>query len=105
MSGSGEQKGPFKVSRSNRVWANIRRLQGVTLRFGSIDAYERAIREIDKALISRADSFGEEKYQLPQAQLDMRLAVIRPVAVFYGVYRPLSLVFVSWYRLLALPGL
>ncbi len=57
-------KGPFQLSRSERVLANLFRLRGVALRFGQIEAFDQARRNIEIALQTRALSFGEEKYQV-----------------------------------------
>jgi hypothetical protein len=104
MSSPGGGNGLFRVSRSANVQASLRRLRGVALRFGWIEAFEQAQRDMETALPTQARWFGEGLYTLPNARVSVRLGALRPLVVLYGVHDLAPVVFVSRYSLMALPG-
>jgi hypothetical protein len=72
-------------------------------RLSGPDAHQRlaaALRAIHVRLRGDPLVFGEHRHQLPNLQLMIRAAAIRPVFVAYGVHKEWPLVFVCEFQLL-----
>ena len=62
-----------------------------------------AFREAVKQLKKRAANFGEPLYRLPVLRMIIRHALIRPIAILFGVCEDRPLVFIKSVTLLSLP--
>jgi len=62
-----------------------------------------AVKTIDERLRENPREFGEVRYRLERLQLEMRVAVVRPIAVQFGVHVTQKIVFVSKHDLLDAP--
>lgn len=62
-----------------------------------------AAKEIDSRLRSAARDFGDLHFSLEGLKLDVRVAVLRPLAVTYAVHQRHPIVFVQRFTLLSAP--
>jgi hypothetical protein len=56
------------------------------------------VREIHEKLLREADTFGEALFRLPALGLQMRLGIVFPLAVNFGVNRLNHQVFISFVK-------
>ncbi len=96
---------PFHVSYSGTVRASLKRLLEEAA--GRNEDFGRralaAAREIDARLRADARDVGEPSYSLPALALDVRRAVVRPLAVTFAVHQQRAVVFVRRFDLLSGP--
>ena len=64
-----------------------------------VAAYRDAVEQLRK----RPARFGEPLYRLPALRMEVRHAVLRPIAVQFGVCEDRPLVFIKSVTLLSLP--
>jgi hypothetical protein len=79
----------------------IRRLHRQALRQGRGQALTRAFRQIVRRLEQEPDHFGEPAYHLPGLRMQVRRAIIRPLAVDFAGTEDHPLVFIKGVKLLS----
>jgi hypothetical protein len=95
----------FHVSYSGAVRADLKRLLEEAARHHPdfARAAIAAAKAIDARLRSAARDFGDRHFSLEELELDVRLAVVRPLAVIYAVHHRRPIVFVQRFTLLSAP--
>ena len=79
------QEGSWEVHCSGIVAATIRRVQRQAKSEGRGEQAIRAMERIGWRLTMDPQHFGEPLYRLPALQMQVRHAVVRPLAVDFGV--------------------
>jgi len=95
----------YKVYCSGAVAKSIRDVHQQAVQEGRGEAMVTAFRETVEHLRKRAERFGEALYRLPALRIEVRHAVLRPIAVQFGVCEDRPLVFIKSVTLLSLPNL
>jgi hypothetical protein len=90
----------FRLDVSAVVAESMRALFRRAAQAGKGKPVLQAYRRIVQRLEASADSFGEPLYYLTNLQVEVRHAVIGPIAVDYGVMLSRNLVFIKGFRLL-----
>jgi hypothetical protein len=90
----------FRVGTSADVIAVLRECQDFANHGGFGPAFLAAVKYIHQQLRTSADTFGEPLFDLPDARLQVRKAVIRPAVVEYGIHYKDPVVFIRSFRLL-----
>jgi hypothetical protein len=96
--GNGQQ---YRVDMSGATRAHLKELYHEAILAGKRDLFLSAYRQIIGRLHRDPTVFGEPTYPLPALELQMRLAVIIPLAVEYGVHVHKPLVFARSFKLLS----
>jgi hypothetical protein len=95
--------GFWTVRCSSVIADRLRQIQAKANRQGRGKKAVDAIRKILYRLRTAPQEFGEPLYRLPVLKMQIRQAVIRPLAVNFGVCEEQPLVFLNGIRLLG-PG-
>jgi hypothetical protein len=95
----------FQVSYSGVVRTQLKRLLEEATRQNPdfARAAVAAAKAIDARLRSAARDFGDLHFSLEALELDVRVAVVRPLAVTYAVHQRRPIVFVQRFTLLSAP--
>ena len=83
----------YKIVVSGHVAKIIEQQQEFASHAGLGQQFSDVLRAIGNRLQAEPGVFGEEKYNYHQLNLQMRLAVVLPVVVEYGLHREKPLVF------------
>ncbi len=89
---------PFDVPISGAVAAAVRRLHALAVRDGRRDEFLSAFRTITARPRAAADTAGEELYDLPRLGQTVRVVIVLPLSVVYGVHHGQRLVTISSVR-------
>lgn len=78
----------FKVTLSKEVFASLEDLQRrmVLFQHGNDHGISSALRQIHEALLMRADQFGDPLFQLRGMRVEIRVAMVSPIVVYYGIH-------------------
>ena len=95
----------YEVYCSSVVAQTIRNAHLQAIEEGRGEAMVAAFRDAVENLRKRAPRFGEALYRLPSLRMEVRHAVLRPIAVQFGVCEDRPLVFIKNVTLLSLPRL
>src|SRR5260221_7016667 len=93
-SASGEEGG-YEVELSGLLIREVRRLGELALQVGIEDAYIAAMKQIHHRLAKDPMVFGEERNRLAALRLVIRVAIVPPLVVRYGVHEGKPLVFLQ----------
>jgi hypothetical protein len=95
----------FRVSYSGTVRAQLRQLVEEAARQDPhfAGAALAAAKTIDARLRAAARDFGDPHFSLKALELDIRVAVVQPLAVTYAVHQREGIVFVQRFTLLSPP--
>jgi hypothetical protein len=93
----------YEVFCSGVVAQSIRNVHEQADREGRGDAMLDAFREAVRQLKKRPLQFGEPLYRLPVLRMRIRHALIRPIAIQFGVCEDRPLIFIKSITLLSLP--
>jgi hypothetical protein len=94
----------YEVYSSSVVAQTIRDAHLQAIEEGRGEAMVAAFRDAEN-LRKHAPRFGESLYRLPALRMEVRHAVLRPIAVQFGVCEDRPLVFIKNVTLLSLPPL
>jgi hypothetical protein len=97
---SGNGQPAYVVSFVGRTTELIRELQLQAAFEGRGDAFAQALAAVIRRLKSKPRTFGEPVYRLPALRLQVRLASIAPVVVYFGVSQDHPIVYVNAVRLM-----
>jgi hypothetical protein len=97
------REGPWEVHCSAAIAKAFRTAQSKAEQLGIGAEALSAIKTIRKRLTFDPQEFGEPLYRLPALQMDLRHAIVLPLAVDYGVCEDRLVVFVRGAKLLAKP--
>src|SRR5262249_19029770 len=92
----------FQVTLSKQVAQETKELIKEASAAGLKDQVLRALREINDRLKKDANGFGEPRYDLKELGLQVRVGVVAPCAVYYGVNLFACRAFVTGLRLFGL---
>src|SRR2546430_96280 len=90
----------FQVEISAAIAEALRQLQHRASRESRGKVFLLALRKIVDRLRTDPARFGEPLYRLSALRLQIRCAVVRPLAVDFGVYEDRPLVFIKSVKLL-----
>jgi hypothetical protein len=90
--GNGKQRYTFVLLAN--VIADLKQFHAELMPKGEGEDYLQVLARIDERLRSSPREFGEPVYRLPALSLQVYQAVLRPVAITYGVHDKLPIVFV-----------
>jgi hypothetical protein len=90
----------FSVSISTATAELLRQLHDQAAADGLRDRFLAALQRITDRLSADPVSFGEELFDLPAMHLTLKVAVVLPIAVEFGVYLDRRMVFVRTFRYL-----
>lgn len=90
----------YGVHMSQRTRAHLRKLHVEANEVGKGPAFVTAFRRIVERLQNDPWTFGEPSYRLPAVKLQVRKAVVGPLAVDYGVHEEKPLVFIRGFKTL-----
>jgi hypothetical protein len=90
----------FEIHLSAAVSKTTRKLLQQAIQAGNGKAVLAAYRKIAKGLTREAASFGEPLYHLPSLDLEVRHAVVGPLAVDFAVSLASHRVYIKGFRLL-----
>jgi hypothetical protein len=93
----------FQVSISGAVRELLVRLHEQAARAGDREGFLSALRTITERLQTDPVNFGEELFDLRALRLTVRVGIVLPVVVEFGVYLDRRVVFVRTFRYLP-PG-
>ncbi len=100
MSASNSGDGHFFVGISPVIARNIKRLQRQATREGRGDAFLSAFKTLIDRLGVAPHNLGEALFPLPNLELWIRLAVLRPVCIDFAVHDREPYVFLKSVKLL-----
>ncbi len=103
MSSAHEPEHPYTVHYSAVIVDALRRLQRRATREGRGEEFLAAVRYAIEQLCDRPNEFGEPLYRLPALRMQIRSAVVRPLALVFGVSQDQPLVFIKGVKLLSRP--
>ena len=92
---------PFEIILSGAVRTELERLAEQAAEEGRGPAFAWGIASALKRLRRDARAFGEARFNLYQMKLLVRVGVVRPAVVLYGVHTERPLVFVRRFHLLS----
>ena len=97
---------PYRVAYSEAVRAELRELLESAFRRSEAFGEEAvaAVKALEERLRTDPRTFGERRYSLSHLRLEVRIAVVPPLAVSFSVHEPEPLVFVTAHRLLGGPS-
>jgi len=102
MSGSGNGKARhFKLVVSEHQAHLLQEQYETAVTAGLGQAFRDNLHTIASRLQTDADTFGEEQYNLHHLKLQIRLGILLPVVVEYGLHKEQSMLFLR--RVLFLP--
>ena len=101
MAGPGNGAGRFTVRCSSAIIASIHAIHQRARDQGRGKAVTSALRRIIHRLESNPLRFGEPVYRLPSLQMQIRTAIVRPLAVDFGVCEDRPLVFIKGVKLVS----
>jgi hypothetical protein len=104
MSGLGNGPGRYTVRCSGAIIASIHLIRRRAWDQGRGKAVTRALRKIIDQLENDPWNFGEPAYGLPSLRMQVRTAIVRPLAVDFGVCEDRTLVFIKGVKLLSAKG-
>ena len=87
--------GKFKVSTSGLIVARMKELLDRAVELGEEDRFIAATRRIYERLENDPHVFGEPLYHLKSLALEVRLGIVLPLAITYGINYSVRVVFVS----------
>jgi hypothetical protein len=97
---SEENVGPFEIHASAVLIEAFRRIQRrATLQGQGLEVL-KAMKYIRQGLSRDPSHFGEALYRLPALRMQIRLGIVGPLAIHYGVCEDRPLVFIRGIRLL-----
>lgn len=88
----------FRVELSGEVSQRIKEAYEIAASAGIEASFLSALRRINDRLRKDPDVFGEPRYNLKHLGLQVRIAVINPCAVSYGVNLQARKVYVNGFR-------
>ena len=88
----------FEVSISGATRELLIRLHGEATANGLRAEFLAALRTISERLRHEPVTFGEELFDLRALQLNVKIGIILPLAVEFGVYQQRRIVFVRSFR-------
>ena len=91
----------YRVIMSGQVQDQIKQLHFQAALSGKGQAVLSAFRQMITRLKNEPQTFGEPLYRLPAAKLQVRLAVVAPLVVDYGLYQEKPLVFIRGFKVLS----
>jgi hypothetical protein len=95
---------PYEVHGSGVIFQTLRRLQRQASAEARGEEFLAAIKQIYQRLRQDPTVFGEPAYRLPALKMQVRSAVIFPVAVHFAISEDQQLVFIKSVKLLAKKG-
>ena len=90
----------FQLDMSGAIVEALRRLQRRASSEGRGKAFLAAVRKAVERLRRDATRFGEPLYRLPALRLQVRLAVVGPLVLYFAVHEDRPLVFFKSVKLL-----
>jgi hypothetical protein len=93
--------GGYRVDCSVVVLDALRKLQRQATRGGRGQAFISAFRRIIQSIRSRPNTVGEPMYRLPSLRLRIRMIVVSPLVIEYGVSETHPFVYIRSGKLLS----
>src|SRR5437899_3008456 len=95
--------GGYHVDCSLVVLAALRKLQRQATRGGRGQAFLSAFRRIIQSIRAKPNTVGEPMYRLPNLRLQIRLIIVSPLVIEYGVSEAHPFVLIRSGKLLSAP--
>jgi hypothetical protein len=89
---------PYEVPVSRSIRELLLRLHDEAARAGRRAEFLAAVKRISRRLRTDPGSFGEELFDLPALRLTVKVGVVLPVAVEFGVHADRRIVFIRTFR-------
>jgi hypothetical protein len=98
MTGPDNGQRRFSVSMSKKVATHIKDILERATDDDFLDDYLAALLTIQKRLERDPDVFGEPRFHLNHLDIQLRIAIVRPLSVTFGVNAEKRLVFIARIR-------
>lgn len=89
----------FKVVYSLAIQSHLMDLQAIANSQGRSKEFAKALVAINQRLATDPLMFGEPLYDLPDAKLRVRTAIILPLVVYWGVHQEENIIFIQEFKL------
>jgi hypothetical protein len=91
---------PYRLSYSQAIREKLKQLAVEAKELGLANAFQSAAKTILARLQSDPLEFGEPQYSHAEAKLLVRVAIVQPLVVYFGVHVPEEIVFIKDFLLL-----